>query len=197
LLPPASVASNRAPPTSPKDFPDYGILSDDQVEYQVRDRLSFTRFLGLGIKDGIPDGTTLWLLRGRPAADRPRRMGRMDSISEHYDLVIAQRIQNLVVVRAQACGAGRRPRHDTGRAISSLQRSCSTRLAGSVRDRVIVTNLATSSSPIDNSTACRHAVMTLVRSQSKGHHGSRESCANDQFQGIDELVQRVRTRPKL
>jgi IS5 family transposase len=32
-------------------------LSDEQVEYQVRDRLSFTRFLGLGIEDGIPDGT--------------------------------------------------------------------------------------------------------------------------------------------
>jgi hypothetical protein len=26
-----------------------------------------------------------------------------------------------------------------------------------------------------------------IRSQGKGHHGSRESCANDQFQGIDEL----------
>src|ERR1700751_1347613 len=38
-------------------------LSDEQVEYQVRDRLSFRRFLGLGIEDGIPDGTTLWLFR--------------------------------------------------------------------------------------------------------------------------------------
>ena len=38
-------------------------LSDEQVEYQVRDRLSFTRFLGLGIEDGIPDGTTLWRFR--------------------------------------------------------------------------------------------------------------------------------------
>src|SRR5712672_3965874 len=38
-------------------------LSDAQAEYQVRDRLSFTRFLGLGIEDGIPDGTTLWLFR--------------------------------------------------------------------------------------------------------------------------------------
>jgi hypothetical protein len=36
-----------------------------------------------------------------------------------------------------------------------------TRLAGSVRDRVIVTNLATSSSSIDKSIACRHAVMTF------------------------------------
>ena len=32
-------------------------LSDEQIEYQVRDRLSFTRFLGLGFEEGIPDGT--------------------------------------------------------------------------------------------------------------------------------------------
>jgi len=38
-------------------------LSDAQAEYQVRDRLSFTRFLELGIEDRIPDGTTLWLFR--------------------------------------------------------------------------------------------------------------------------------------
>ena len=42
-------------------------LSDEQVEYQVRDRLSFTRFLRLGIEDGIPDGTTLWLFREKLA----------------------------------------------------------------------------------------------------------------------------------
>jgi IS5 family transposase len=38
-------------------------LSDEQAEYQVRDRYSFTRFLRLGIEDRIPDGTTLWLFR--------------------------------------------------------------------------------------------------------------------------------------
>jgi transposase, IS5 family len=38
-------------------------LSDEQIEYQVRDRLSFTRFVRLGIEDSIPDGTTLWLFR--------------------------------------------------------------------------------------------------------------------------------------
>ncbi|CCD02794.1 transposase-like protein DUF772 [Azospirillum brasilense] len=32
----------------------YG-LSDAQVEYQVRDRLSFMRFLGLGLGDRVPD----------------------------------------------------------------------------------------------------------------------------------------------
>jgi hypothetical protein len=30
-----------------------------------------------------------FVLLGRPTADRPRRMGRMDRISEQYDLVIA------------------------------------------------------------------------------------------------------------
>ena len=28
-------------------------LSDEQLEYQVRDRLSFSRFLGLAIEDSI------------------------------------------------------------------------------------------------------------------------------------------------
>src|SRR6478672_9704752 len=42
-------------------------LSDEQVEYQVRDRLSFTRFLKLGIENHIPDGTTLWLFREKLA----------------------------------------------------------------------------------------------------------------------------------
>jgi IS5 family transposase len=42
-------------------------LSDEQVEYQVRDRLSFTRFLGLGFEDGIPGGTALWLFREKLA----------------------------------------------------------------------------------------------------------------------------------
>ena len=42
-------------------------LSDEQAEYQVRDRLSFTRFLRLGIEDSIPDATTLWLFREKLA----------------------------------------------------------------------------------------------------------------------------------
>src|SRR5205814_8403577 len=49
-------------------------LSDEQVEYQVRDRLSFTRFLRLGIEDRIPDGTTLWLFREKRSEER--RVGK-------------------------------------------------------------------------------------------------------------------------
>ena len=38
-------------------------LSDDQIEYQVRDRLSFMRFLSLGLEDRVPDAKTVWLYR--------------------------------------------------------------------------------------------------------------------------------------
>ena len=43
-------------------------LSDEQIEYQVRDRLSFMRFLGLDFEDTVPDGTTLWLFREKLVA---------------------------------------------------------------------------------------------------------------------------------
>lgn len=38
-------------------------LSDDQLEFQVRDRLSFMRFLGLSLGDTVPDAKTVWLFR--------------------------------------------------------------------------------------------------------------------------------------
>jgi len=38
-------------------------LSDDAAEYQIRDRLSFMRFLGLGLEDSVPDAKTIWLYR--------------------------------------------------------------------------------------------------------------------------------------
>jgi len=38
-------------------------LSDDAVEYQINDRLSFMRFLGLDFASRIPDAKTVWLFR--------------------------------------------------------------------------------------------------------------------------------------
>jgi IS5 family transposase len=38
-------------------------LSDDQAEFQIHDRLSFMRFLGLGLGDKVPDAKTIWLFR--------------------------------------------------------------------------------------------------------------------------------------
>jgi len=40
-------------------------LADEQVEFQIRDRLSFMGFLGLGIEDRVPDATTVWRFRER------------------------------------------------------------------------------------------------------------------------------------
>ena len=38
-------------------------VSDAQMEYQIQDRLSFRRFLGLKMEDTVPDAKTLWLFR--------------------------------------------------------------------------------------------------------------------------------------
>ena len=38
-------------------------LSDDQTEYQINDRMSFMRFLGLRIEDKVPDAKTIWAFR--------------------------------------------------------------------------------------------------------------------------------------
>jgi transposase, IS5 family len=38
-------------------------LSDERTEYLIRDRLSFMRFLGLGLADTVPDAITIWTFR--------------------------------------------------------------------------------------------------------------------------------------
>lgn len=38
-------------------------LSDPNTEFQINDRLSFQRFLGLGIDDDVPDENTIWDFR--------------------------------------------------------------------------------------------------------------------------------------
>ena len=55
-------------------------LSDEQMEYQLRDRLSFMRFLGLGLADAVPDATTLWLYREALA-----RAGAVDALFAAFD----------------------------------------------------------------------------------------------------------------
>lgn len=55
-------------------------LSDEQTEYQLRDRLSFMRFLGLGLEDAVPDATTLWLYREALA-----RAGAVEALFGDFD----------------------------------------------------------------------------------------------------------------
>jgi IS5 family transposase len=41
----------------------YYNLSDEQMQFQILDRLSFMRFLGLTLSDSVPDEKTIWLFR--------------------------------------------------------------------------------------------------------------------------------------
>ena len=55
-------------------------LSDDQAEYQIRDRLSFLRFLGLGLEDRVPDAKTIWMYR-----DRLAQAGIVEALFNDFD----------------------------------------------------------------------------------------------------------------
>ncbi len=60
-------------------------LSDDQVEYQLCDRLSFMRFLGLGVEDKVPDAKTVWLYREQLA-----QAGVIEGVFEDFDGYLEQ-----------------------------------------------------------------------------------------------------------
>src|SRR5882762_9573073 len=53
-------------------------LSDDQAEYQLRDRFSFMRFLGLELEDAVSDAKTLWLYR--------EALAKAGAVEELFDL---------------------------------------------------------------------------------------------------------------
>ena len=58
-------------------------LSDDQTEYQIRDRLSFMRFLGLALEDRVPDAKTIWLLR-----EQLTRVGAVERLFARFNAVL-------------------------------------------------------------------------------------------------------------
>lgn len=60
-------------------------LSDDQIEFQIKDRLSFQRFLGLGLSDKIPDAKTVWLWR-----ERFKKQKLMDKIFKRFDQALKE-----------------------------------------------------------------------------------------------------------
>ena len=60
-------------------------LADDHVEYLIRDRLSFMRFLGLGLEDKVPDAKTIWLYRVVLA-----KTGTTEVLFEDFDRYLRQ-----------------------------------------------------------------------------------------------------------
>lgn len=61
----------------------YYNVSDDAVEYAILDRLSFMRFLGLGINDAVPDAKTIWLFRDKLTAG-----GMVEKLFTHLDKLL-------------------------------------------------------------------------------------------------------------
>lgn len=55
-------------------------LSDDQTEFQIRDRLSFMRFLDMDFEDRVPDAKTLWLFR-----DTLANKGAIDKLFKKFN----------------------------------------------------------------------------------------------------------------
>ncbi len=55
-------------------------LSDDATEFQIRDRLSFMRFLGLKLQDAVPDAKTIWLFR-----EQLTKAGAIDELFASFD----------------------------------------------------------------------------------------------------------------
>ena len=58
-------------------------LSDDQTEYQLRDRLSFMRFVGLALHDPAPDAKTIWLFR-----EQLTRAGAIERLFARFDAAL-------------------------------------------------------------------------------------------------------------
>lgn len=55
-------------------------LSDDATEFQIQDRLSFMRFLGLDLASRIPDAKTIWLFR-----EQLREADLVEPLFERFD----------------------------------------------------------------------------------------------------------------
>jgi hypothetical protein len=60
-------------------------LSDERAEFLINDRLSFMRFLGLGLSDRIPDARTIWLFR-----EKLTKAGAVGTLFERFDTTLRQ-----------------------------------------------------------------------------------------------------------
>lgn len=61
-------------------------LSDDQTEFQINDRMSFMRFLGLGLDDKVPDAKTIWLFK-----DTLTKAGILEQLFVQFNRMLEER----------------------------------------------------------------------------------------------------------
>jgi IS5 family transposase len=55
------------------------------AEFLINDRLSFMRFLGLGLEDRVPDARTIWLFR-----EKLTTAGAIKRLFEQFDAMLRQ-----------------------------------------------------------------------------------------------------------
>lgn len=60
-------------------------LSDERTEFLINDRLSFMRFLGLGLQDRVPDARTIWLFR-----EKLTRADSIQTLFARFDAILRQ-----------------------------------------------------------------------------------------------------------
>jgi transposase, IS5 family len=58
-------------------------LSDERAEFLINDRLSFMRFLGLGLSDRVPDARTIWLFR-----EKLTKAGAIKTLFDRFDAAL-------------------------------------------------------------------------------------------------------------
>ena len=58
-------------------------LSDERTEFLINDRLSFMRFLGLGLSDRVPDARTIWLFR-----ERLTKAGAIQTLFDRFEAAL-------------------------------------------------------------------------------------------------------------
>ncbi len=73
-------------------------LSDDQAEYQLRDRFSFMRFAGLALHGPVPDAKTIWLFR-----EQLVRAGAIERLFARFDAALRE--QGLLAMGGQIVDA--------------------------------------------------------------------------------------------
>ena len=61
-------------------------LSDEGCEFQIKDRLSFQRFLGLRLDGRVPDATTVWLFR-----EQLVKAKALDKLFARFDTALTDR----------------------------------------------------------------------------------------------------------
>ena len=61
-------------------------LGDDQMEYQINDRISFMRFLDLDLSSTVPDAKTIWLFR-----ETLRKAGIIDDLFSQFNGLLEQK----------------------------------------------------------------------------------------------------------